>query len=128
MRFNLEQWVAKVQAQPEPIRMRYLFGCVAFSMLLVVGVWSLSVSEGLQSISQETKSAAKEVQGLLPKTDGFSLDNLLSGDKSLEERKREVSGELFFQEALESRETPNFEEGFSPKATGEDSTTTAPTR
>lgn len=127
MRFNLEQWIQNVQAKPEPVRMRYLIGCVAFSMILVIGIWSLSVSENLRSLSQDTKNVTENAQGLLPKASDFSLDSLLSGDKSLEDRKKEVSGETFFQNQLESREQPNFdEEGFVPKETEED--TTSPTR
>ncbi len=117
MRFNLEQWIENVQAKPEPVRMRYLFGCVAFSMLLVIGIWSLSVSENFRSISGGAQRAAENTHGLLPKASDFSLDSLLSNEKSLEDRKREVSGEMFFQNQLESREQPNFEEGFVPQGT-----------
>lgn len=127
MRFNLEQWIQNVQAKPEPVRMRYLVGCVAFSMLLVIGIWTLSVSENFQSISSGTKDATENTQGLLPKASDFSLDSLLSNDKSLEDRKKEVSGEAFFQGQLESREQPNFdEEGFVPQGTEEENTN--PTR
>ena len=120
MRFNFQRWVEEVQAKPEQVRLRYVAGCVAFSMLLVVGVWALSVSEDFRAISLEAIDSAKEAEGLLPKASNFSLDALLSGEKSLEERKREVSGELFFQQQLEAREKPNFkEEGFLPNS-GED--------
>lgn len=129
MRLNIEEWVAKIQAKPEPIRMRYLIGCVAFSMLLVVGVWSLSVSEGLQAISRDSQGVTDGVQGILPKASSFSLDSLLSGEESLEDRKKEVSGELFFQNQLDAREKPNFnEEGFVPKSDKETENNSNPIR
>lgn len=85
-------------------------------MLFVLGVWSLSVSESFRALSTDTREAAKGSQGLLPKATNFSLDSLLSGEKSLEERKKEVSGELFFQQQLEARTKPNFEEeGYAPR-------------
>ncbi len=121
MRFNIEEWVARVQAKPEPVRMRYLIGSVAFSMLLVVGVWSLSVSEGLRALTESTQEATGSVQGILPKASNFSLDSLLSGEKSLEDRKKEVSGELFFQNQLDARTKPNFnEDGYVPKSSTEE--------
>ncbi|TXH00679.1 MAG: hypothetical protein E6P95_03195 [Candidatus Moraniibacteriota bacterium] len=121
MRFNIDNWIAKVQAQPEPVRMRYLIGCVALSMILVLGVWTLSVSEGLQAISTSSQTVTGSVQGILPKASSFSLESLLSGEKSLEDRKKEVSGELFFQNQLDAREKPNFnEEGFVPKTPTEE--------
>ncbi len=127
MRFNLEQWIAHVQAKPDHVRMRYLVGSVTLSMLMVLGVWSLSVSEGVRALSQSAQETANEVQGILPKTSNFSLDSLLSGEKSLEERKKEVSGELFFQEQLDSKQSPNFEED-GAIAPAEDETAPAPTR
>lgn len=115
MRINLEKWVARVQEKPEHIRVRYVMGCVAFVMLLVLGIWSLSVSENFRAISSEAGTVVTESKGLLPSASKFSLDELLSGEKSLEERKREVSGELFFQQELNTREKPNFEEdGYVP--------------
>jgi hypothetical protein len=56
-------------------------------------------------------------QGLLPQASNFSLDSLLSGEKSLSEIKKEVSGETFFQQQLKNRDQPNFdEEGVVPKS------------
>lgn len=124
MRINFEEWVARVQEKPEHIRIRYVIGCAAFSMLLVIGVWSLSVSEGFRTISTDARTAAKGSEGLLPNTSKFSLDALLSGEKSLEERKKEVSGELFFQQQLDTKDTPDFEEnGFVPAESQPESAT-----
>lgn len=118
MRFKADQWIEAVQAKPEHVRIRYVVGCAAFAMLLVVGVWSLSVSESFRSISGAAEEAARESESLLPKASSFSLDALLSGEKSLEERKKEVSGEMFFQDALQSKTQPNFDEdGFVPQGT-----------
>ena len=117
MRLNISEWIENVKQKPEPVRLRYVVVCAGVTMLLVVGVWSLSMSESLRSLSSGAQEAADASQGLLPKASDFSLDALLSGEKSLDERKKEVSGELFFQQELESKLQPNFdEEGVIPKS------------
>lgn len=121
MRFSLDQWIEDIKAKPEPVRMRYLVGCVACSMLLVVGVWALSVSQNFRSIANDGKNPISDAQGLLPKASNFSLDAFLSGEKNLQELKREVSGEAFFQQQLEKKETPNFnEDGYVPQNTSDE--------
>ncbi len=130
MRINLDEWVTRIQEKPEHIRMRYVVGCVVFAMLLVLGVWSLSVSESFRAISSDAGAAATGSKSLLPSASKFSLDALLSGEKSLEERKKEVSGELFFQQQLDKKEAPNFEEnGYvpAPAETQNQSDQSAPT-
>lgn len=120
MRFNFEQWIERVQQEPEHVRIRYVVGCAAFAMLLVVGVWSLSVSQNFRSIGTGVGQSVSGTESLLPKASNFSLDALLSGEKSLEERKKEVSGEMFFQDQLQSQTKPNFEEdGYVPQGTPE---------
>lgn len=116
MRIKFEEWITRVQEKPDHIRVRYVIGCAAFAMLLVFGVWSLSVAESFRAISADAGDTSKASGGLLPNASKFSLDALLSGEKSLEERKKEVSGELFFQQQLDTRgDTPNFEEnGYVP--------------
>ena len=117
MRINLEQWITSVQEKPEHVRLRYVVGCAGVAMLLVVGVWSLSVSQGFRSLSNEAGTVTEGAQGLLPQASNFSLDSLLSGEKSLSEIKKEVSGETFFQQQLKNRDQPNFdEEGVVPKS------------
>lgn len=117
MRLNFNEWIANVQRKPEPVRLRYVVVCAGVAMLMVLGVWSLSMSESLRSVSAGARDAADVSQGILPKASDFSLDALLSGEKSLEERKQEVSGELFFQQELESKQQPNFDEdGLAPKS------------
>lgn len=116
MKFNFEQWIRDIQAKPESVRLRYVVACAGLAMLLVLGVWSLTVSESFRTVTAGADQAADVSQGLLPKASNFSLDALLSGEKSLEDRKKEVSGELFFQQQLEARGQTNFEEeGYVPK-------------
>lgn len=118
MQFNLEQWVENIKQKPESVRFRYVLGCVAITMLLVLGVWSLSVTENFRSVSSGAHDATEATQGLIPRASNFTLDSLLSGEKSLEDRKKEVSGELFFQQQLEKKEGPNFaDEGYVPQDT-----------
>lgn len=126
MRLNVQRGIEYVQQKPESVRIRYVVGCVAVVMLLVIGVWSLSVSDSFRSLSQGAGTLTEGAKGVIPKATDFSLDTVLSGGKSFEERKREVSGEAFFQKQLEDKKTPNFEQdGYGPKSK-DDSTSTVP--
>lgn len=118
MHINLEQWIANIQAKPEPIRVRYLLGCMACSMILILGVWALSVSQGFQTVSQDAQNAKDSTKNLLPKTSNFSLDSILSGEKSLEERKKEVSGEMFIQQQMEEKKQNPNQGTFTPPPEG----------
>ena len=113
MRWNIQNWIEEVKEKPEHIRQRYVFGCVAVSMFFVIIVWSLTVTEGFKRTMVETKGATND--GILPKPSDFSLNELLSGEKSLDVNKPK-SSEEFLREQMESRDRINpDEEGIVPK-------------
>ncbi len=126
MRFNIQNWVEQVKSRPEHIRHRYLIGCVAVSMFFVVTIWSLTITENFKK-SSPVKSAEKN-SNILPKTSDFSLDSILSGDGTIQD-KPSKSGEDFLrqQEENRSRLDPEYE-GIKPKEseTGEEGATDNP--
>lgn len=113
MRFSVQNWIEEVKAKPEHIRYRYMVGCVGCSMFFVVIVWSLTISETFkQTVNKQT---AETVGSMLPKSSNFSLDQILSGEGSLQPETPRT-GEEFLreQEANRTKLDPN-EEGIRPK-------------
>ena len=85
MSFNVQNWIEQVKTKPEHIRQRYMLGCVATSMFFVVIVWSLTVTEGFKrTASTDTSEIKDAASSILPKSSDFSLDQILSGEGSLE--------------------------------------------
>lgn len=115
---RLEQWIESVRQKPEHIRVRYVIGCVAASMVLVIGVWLLSVSEGFKNVAQDAETS--EFQQILPRPSDFSLDALIEGKQSLGTEEPPVSGESYFQDQYQGKTEPKLgEEGIQPIKTGE---------
>ncbi len=114
MRWNLQNWIEEVKLKPEPIRQRYVIGCVFASMFFVIIVWSLTVSENFKQTVAKTKDVTA-TGSILPKPSDFSLDELLSGEK-VPEITLPKSGEEFLREQVENRTRMNpDEEGVIPK-------------
>lgn len=113
MRWNIQNWIEDIKAKPEHIRHRYVIGCVATSMFFIIIVWSITVSEAFKQTV--TTAQSPDTGGILPKTSDFSLDQILSGQKSLN-TEAPKSGETYLREQVDSRARPNpEEEGLKPK-------------
>lgn len=114
MRWNIQNWIEEVKEKPEHIRQRYVIGCVFASMFFVIIVWSLTVSENFKKTVIKKEGAASS-GSILPKPSDFSLDEILSGQDSLDTN-RQKSSEEFLREQQESRARidPN-ESGIVPK-------------
>lgn len=128
MRWNIQNWIEEVKEKPEHIRHRYVIGCVSASMFFVVIVWSLTVSENFKKTVAKKDGTATS-GGMLPKPSDFSLDDILSGEESLDAAKSK-SSEEFLREQGESRARidPN-ETGVVPKEDmPTDADTTTPVR
>ncbi len=118
MRLNLEQWIEEVRKKPEHVRVRYVIGCVAASMVLVVGVWLLSVSESFKTVAGEAETGA--LNQVLPKPADFSLDALIEGKQSLGTQDDPVTGDAFFENQQQEKSAPVLgDEGVMPKTTPE---------
>jgi len=57
---SLGDIIESVRQKPEHVRMRYVFLCVAVCMLLLFGVWLLSVSRAFQSLGGISTSPVLE--------------------------------------------------------------------
>ncbi|MFA9262400.1 MAG: hypothetical protein ACEQSB_03530 [Undibacterium sp.] len=113
MRFNVQNWIEQVKAKPDHIRHRYMIGCVTLSMFFVVIIWSLTITENFKK--SDTTDTAESVGNILPKSSDFSLDQILSGDGSMNS-KPERSGQEFLRQQEESRARLNpDEDGLKPK-------------
>lgn len=114
MRWNVQNWIEEIKGKPEHIRERYVIGCVSASMFFVIIVWSLTVSENFKKTVAEKDGAATS-GGILPKPSDFSLDDILSGEKTPDATKPK-SPEEFLREQVEARARINpDEEGVAPK-------------
>jgi hypothetical protein len=118
MRWNVQEWVERVNAKPKHIRERYVFGCVAVGMFFILVIWSLSVSETFReqaAVARERGGAA----GILPKASTFSLDQFLNGETTLRGEPLKT-GDQFLREEIDNRTRPDFDEtGVVPKETSD---------
>ncbi|MEP7162611.1 MAG: hypothetical protein ABI747_02505 [Candidatus Moraniibacteriota bacterium] len=128
MELNVANWIESVREKPEHIRYRYVILCVVAGMLLVLGVWFLTVTEGFKSVSSDAGSAAEGVGSILPKPSDFSLDQVLQGKETLGNQEEPVSGQQYFEGQYQGKTPLRFdEEGVAP-ATREEVPATNPER
>lgn len=104
-----------VREQPEAVRRRYMYGCVIATMVFVVGIWLLSVSESFRSVAVEAPELKEQATQALPKPDTASLSGLLEQGGALRvEDKGAKAGDFFESELRATSETAR--EGESPAA------------
>lgn len=115
MESTFSQWVEKVREKPEHIRRRYVFLCAIISMILILGVWFLTVTESFQAVSTETGNAVDNTRSILPKPSNFSLDQFLNNKESLGTDKDKISGQQYFENQYQGKTQPNINgEGVTP--------------
>lgn len=95
------EWIRK---QPEHIRMRYVFGCLAVSMAFIVGIWLLSLKESFRSISKDVPAAVEQSKELLPDGGTPSLSDLLEQAAPLRvDGQNEKTGQEYFEEQFRTQ-------------------------
>lgn len=100
-----------VREQPEHIRMRYVLGSLFVSMLFVLGIWLLSVTESFQSIKQDIPADVLKGKDFLPKNDVPSMGSLLDQKAPLQlSGQDQKTGKEYFNEQFQSG-TQNTSEG-----------------
>lgn len=105
---NLNEKIKEIRSKPEHIRLRYVYGALAVSMLFILIIWVFSIKNMLQSpptdpeekIFSNLKDSFKES---LPKEETPSLEKLL------EENSQKIKEELEAQEKINSAEEKNLE-------------------
>lgn len=105
MRSFLWGKIEAIRREPEHVRMRYVFLCLAVSMVFIIGVWILSLSESLHSVTKNTSGAIETVRTSVPKDSVPSLNDLFNQAETLQVDKKETTGEEFFQSQVESKNT-----------------------
>ncbi len=102
-----------VREQPEAVRRRYMYGCVAATMVFVLGIWLLSVSESFRSVAIEAPELKEQATQVLPKPDASSLSGLLEQGKTLRVEDTGAQAKDFFEtelratsEAVHEEESP----------------------
>lgn len=103
MALDLWEKVEHIRKQPEHVRMRYVFGCLAVSMTFILGIWVLSVRESFQGIAKEFPQAREKGKELLPKGGTQSLSELLKQATPLQVEGESKTGQQFFEEQVQAR-------------------------
>jgi hypothetical protein len=81
---KITEKIEKVKQQPEYVRIRYVWGCVAASMFIVLIIWIFSIASmfkaGKNNLSQETNSNITDIKQQLQELQGgaSSLKNISS--------------------------------------------------
>ncbi|MBP7811371.1 MAG: hypothetical protein KA054_00815 [Candidatus Moranbacteria bacterium] len=79
--------IDKVREKPESIRRRYMFVYVSMTMILVVGIWFISVQESFRSVgaTDTVDDMKNQAAQILPSPSGAtSLSELLEKGEKLE--------------------------------------------
>lgn len=69
---NLSEKIEEIRKKPESVRVKYVWGCVAASMLLVITIWFFSIAAMLKKDT--------------PKTETDSIENLKEQLKDINEQ------------------------------------------
>ena len=102
--------IQQIQQAPEEVRLRYTLAAVALCMLLVVGLWLLSLKQALVGgVSQEAKQNVDAVTNTLSEQQKqkASLTNILKHNKSINEKDTSLTGEEFLQKKKKKERTSN---------------------
>lgn len=103
---SLWDTIDDIREKPEGIRRRYMFGYVSVAMVLILGIWFISVQEGLRSISstsgmEDIKNQASQV---LPSSSGAkSLSELLEKGEKLNAENSPIPTEDFFESEMRAK-------------------------
>lgn len=107
MAFSLQKKIEEIRREPESVRVRYAMVGVFFSMLFIVGIWLLSVQDGVSTVAKEAPAvlqSGKESVGGVP-----SLNNLFEQAAPLRIDDKTVEGKEFFNQQVEEKNNPTEE-------------------
>jgi hypothetical protein len=101
MAFDIWEKIEAIRHQPESVRMRYALACVGISMLLIIGLWLLSVREGFSDFSEGLSATIEKGKEINPQTDTPSLNDMFEQSKTLRVDSSGKTGQQFFDEKLQ---------------------------
>ncbi len=93
--------IENVRQKPETVRRRYMYVWVGVTMLLVFGIWFLSVTESFHTVATEAPELKDQAAQIVPKPDTSSLSGLLEQGKSLQVDDARSKAEDFFETQLQ---------------------------
>lgn len=100
---SIGEMIEDVQQKPEFIRRRYMYGCVAVTMVFILGIWLLSITEGFRSAATEAPEIRDQAAQIIPKTESTpSLSTLLDQGKSLQINDTGNQAENYFEKNLQA--------------------------
>lgn len=112
---SLWEKIEAVRGESEQVRMRYVMICVSVSMVFIIGIWLLSVSENVSTATDDfpqTMEQGKNTTGGAP-----SLNDLFEQSAPLRIEDKSTEGGAFFDQQLNNREnTGTQNEGVTPQS------------
>lgn len=100
---SLWDTIDEIREKPEDIRRRYMFGYVSVTMLLIVGIWLISVQESFRSMADtESLDVVKDraTQSLPGSLGTQSLSELFEKGEKLDASSTSVPVEDFFESEM----------------------------
>jgi len=89
---SIEVFIKRVRQEPEHIRLRYVFGFTALGMVIMIGIWILSITQSFGESLKEDEELKKVQENI--KDTGDELGNSLNGIVESFEAQGEDGGQL----------------------------------
>ncbi|EKD58218.1 MAG: hypothetical protein ACD_56C00171G0002 [uncultured bacterium] len=88
---NISEKIAAIRKQPEHIRLRYVWACVGFSMLLIMIIWFFSIASLFQNDYEQTgtdsvetlKNQLQDINQQAPSLEDFAQTPLTIGNEGI---------------------------------------------
>lgn len=117
---RVTQKIEHIRTLPEHIRLRYALGAVIVCMVFVVGIWFLTLKQGLNDVSPEVSSGKEQVEENLSNLgEGFpdtnSLETLKQNSESLRVNNPTDDAETFLNQEIERKNTSPTETPVTPQ-------------
>ena len=77
---DINRKIEEIRQKPEHIRLRYIWGLVAISMLFVITIWVLSVKESAKSLNSNSNNNLPDISQSLQE-----IDSLRNSTPSIDE-------------------------------------------
>ncbi|MBP6889652.1 MAG: hypothetical protein KBC83_01205 [Candidatus Moranbacteria bacterium] len=111
---SLWDTIDEIRQKPEDIRRRYMFGYVSVTMVLILGIWFVSVQEGLRSMAETNgiEDIKNQVVPVLPSSPDTtkSLSELLEKGEKLNAGSESLPVEDFFENEMRTKNQGDSEE------------------
>ena len=98
--------IDEIREKPEHIRRRYMFGYVSMTMVLIGGIWVISVQESFRSVvtTSSVEDMKERTSQILPGSLGTqSLSELLEKGEVLDAGSDPASVEDFFESEMRAK-------------------------